>query len=1198
MTKNVDPPLTPAATPAPATVPGLLSRNAGELLAWNWEKTLYLLLIVAAFATRFYALGARVMSHDESLHTEYAWYLYQGRGYTHSPMMHGPLKFELTAFTYWLLGDSDFTSRIPSALMGVATVGLMYFFRKWLGRAGALVASLLALISPYLLYYSRYIRDEPYVMVWGLLTALCVINYMETRAPKYLYGLAVVTALFYATMESSFIYVAISMLFLGLHVVRELFAVQWPRAEYRRPFELAFAVTLVALCVAAALLVYSQKGGAISGTETAVPAVPAVPGQAATGAAGAPSPLVSLAFVAGLVAVAGLLTGTFLVFRSFGQELRRFPVLDLLMVFGLFVLPQLVAFPVRALGRNPIDYTLPDMQGIPFPDSLFVFLASNIGVTAVVTIVLVIASAIIGLVWDWRRFLICAGIFYGIYIPTFTTFFTNGGGIATGIVGSLGYWLEQQGVRRGGQPWYYYPLIQLTIYEFLPTVGVLLAAGLGLTRWIKAETNPKRVIVPISPSDTLGFPVLGYLGFWAALAPIAFSIAGEKMPWLTTHITLPFILMSGWAIGWIIEGVDWKAFREPRMWLAAVLALVFILAISGALGMALGANPPFQGQTLAQSQATLTFLSALLAAAACGAGVFWLARQTGWGQVGRVGGLWAFSLMGLLTARAAFTAAYINYDEASEFLVYAHGARGVTTVMNQIQDLSIKMTDGLGLKVAYDSPVAWPLTWYFRNYPNQAFYGDKATREGIGDAPVVIAGSQNWGDVEKILGNRYAKFEYIRMVWPMQDYFGLATLRNVQEGLPLAPAQCRTRATYTSVEERLKDEARIQEDCKAIVGGLWANKDYRQALWNIWFNRDYTLYGQLTKQNFDLSQWPVVDRMRLYIRKDLAALIWDYSVNTAAPAAPVPTTVSYDQQKQVIAAEVAWGTQGTETGQFSAPRSVAVAPDGSVYVADSRNNRVQKFDAGGKLVLTWGTFGASANGQPAPPGTFNEPWGVAVGPDGSVYVADTWNHRVQKFDANGQFISTWGHEGQSEAFDALWGPRGVAVDPTGRVFVADTGNKRVVVYDANGTGLTSIGVSGKGGVEQGFLDEPVGVAVAADGTVYVADTWNMRIQAFKPDTTGEYVFAFEWPVDGWYGQSLENKPYLAIDKQGRVYATDPESFRVLVFEKNGKFVTTWGEGGASNTQFGIVSGVAVNGEGQVYVADSGNNRIMRFPPLP
>jgi predicted membrane-bound mannosyltransferase/sugar lactone lactonase YvrE len=1183
--------------PSPAAAPGFLDRNLFDALNWNWEKTLYLALIVAAIVSRFYDLGARVMSHDESLHTEYSWYLFQGRGFQHSPMMHGPLKFEVTAFVYWLVGDSDFTSRVPSALMGVATVALMYFFRKWLGRTGALVAALLALISPYLLYYSRYIRDEPYVLVWGMLTALFVIHYMESRASKYLYALAAVTAFFYATMETSFIYIAITMLFLGLHLVRELFAARWPRPQYRRPFELAFALTLLATLLAAALMVLGLRGGALSGTETAVPVAP---GQLAAGATGAmASPVTAAAFWVGLVAAAGLLTGAYLVLRSFGDGLRRFAALDLLMVFGVFVLPQLAAFPVRALGKNPIDYTLPSMQGLSGSDQVIAFLNSNMGVTTVVTLLLLAISFGLGIAWDKRRFFICAGIFYGIYLPTFTTFFTNGAGIATGMVGSLGYWLEQQGVRRGGQHAYYFPLIQLPVYEFLPTMGALFAAALGFSRWLKGQAQDRDTKTPVSASDTLDFPVLAYLGFWAVMALIAFSIAGEKMPWLTTHITLPFILVSGWAIGWVIDGVNWKAFPEPRAWLTAAAVLVFIIALGGVFGSLLGANPPFQGQSLGQSQATLTFLAVLLVAIASGAGIVWLVdRGMGWGNLGRLAGVGVFGVMGLFTARAAFTAAYINYDFANEYLVYAHGAQGVKTVMQQVQDISVRMNDGLGLKVAYDSAVAWPLTWYLRDYTNQAFYGDKATREGIGDAPVVIAGSQDWTDVEKILGNRYNKYEYIRMVWPMQDYFGIETWQNVLEGLPLAPSQCRTRATYASAADKLADQQRIQVDCKAIYGGIWSNKDYRQALWNIWLNRDYTLYGQLTKQNFDLAQWPVVDRMRLYVRKDIAAQIWDFGVNAAAAPAAAPTTVAYDQHKQVIEANAVWGTAGSETGQFNAPRSVAVAPDGSIYVADSRNHRIEKFDANGQLMLAWGSYGASANGQIAAPGTFNEPWGIAVGPDGSVYVADTWNHRIQKFDANGKFLLTWGHEGQGDQFDALWGPRAVAVDGAGRVFVADTGNKRIAVFDANGVGLTSIGVVGKGGVDAGYLDEPVGVAVAPDGSVYVADTWNMRIQVFKPGTNGDYAYVSEWPIDGWYGQSLENKPYLALDKQGRVYATDPESFRVLVFDKGGQFLTTWGEGGTSNAQFGIVSGVALGADGQVFVADSGNNRVMRFPALP
>lgn len=158
--------------------PSILDQPVAKLFALSWEKVLYGVLLLGAVVTRFYDLGARTMSHDESLHTQFAWYLEQGRGFQHSPLMHGVLRFEVTAFIYWLLGDTDFTSRIVPALFGVALVGLMYAFRKWIGRTGALVSAFMVLISPYLLYYSRYLRDEPFVLVWGTLVALGVIRYM------------------------------------------------------------------------------------------------------------------------------------------------------------------------------------------------------------------------------------------------------------------------------------------------------------------------------------------------------------------------------------------------------------------------------------------------------------------------------------------------------------------------------------------------------------------------------------------------------------------------------------------------------------------------------------------------------------------------------------------------------------------------------------------------------------------------------------------------------------------------------------------------------------------------------------------------------------------------------------------------------------------------------------------------------------
>jgi sugar lactone lactonase YvrE len=506
-------------------------------------------------------------------------------------------------------------------------------------------------------------------------------------------------------------------------------------------------------------------------------------------------------------------------------------------------------------------------------------------------------------------------------------------------------------------------------------------------------------------------------------------------------------------------------------------------------------------------------------------------------------------LLFLLTARTAFRAAYISPDEATEFLVYAHGSPAVKVVLNQIEDLSRRMNDGLSIDVAYDDDVSWPYTWYLRNYPNVHYYGPNPTRELL-NYPVIIAGDNNWAKIEPLLGDRYQSFEYVRMWWPTQEYFGLTWER---------------------------------------VRGALASPEYRQALLNIWLNRDYTEYGQLRGIDYSLKNWNPSDRMKLFIRKDIVGQVWDFG---AAPQALEPVTFvdPYEAGMSLKAADPILGYTGTSAGQFSKPRGVDLAPDGSLYVADTLNHRIQHLARSGEVLHVWGELGSVDQGE-APGGTFNEPWDLAVAPDGTLWVADTWNHRVQHFSATGDFLGMIGTFGQAESSTAFWGPRSVAVDRQGRLFVSDTGNKRVVVFDKDGNSLGQFGVPG---YLEGQLDEPVGIATDRQGRVYVADTWNQRIQVFEEAEQNIFEPVREWRVEGWYGQSLDNKPYLAVSAKGDVCTSDPEGYRVLCFDEAGQFTQGWGDFGGTDSTFDLPTGLAFDDDGGLWVVDAGNGRVMRF----
>jgi DNA-binding beta-propeller fold protein YncE len=160
------------------------------------------------------------------------------------------------------------------------------------------------------------------------------------------------------------------------------------------------------------------------------------------------------------------------------------------------------------------------------------------------------------------------------------------------------------------------------------------------------------------------------------------------------------------------------------------------------------------------------------------------------------------------------------------------------------------------------------------------------------------------------------------------------------------------------------------------------------------------------------------------------------------------------------------------------------------------------------------------------------------------------------------------------------------------VYITDTGNKRVVIFNSEGEFIAEFG---KGGFDPGEFDEPVGIAVDGEGLVYVADTWNKRIQVMLPDASGtNYQPLYNFDISGWKGQSLENKPFITLDGKGNLLVADPEKGRVLVFDTQGNYRWGWTVYSPVNEALGVLSGIAVDPEGYVWVSDSADAIMLKY----
>jgi DNA-binding beta-propeller fold protein YncE len=277
-----------------------------------------------------------------------------------------------------------------------------------------------------------------------------------------------------------------------------------------------------------------------------------------------------------------------------------------------------------------------------------------------------------------------------------------------------------------------------------------------------------------------------------------------------------------------------------------------------------------------------------------------------------------------------------------------------------------------------------------------------------------------------------------------------------------------------------------------------------------------------------------------------------------------------------------WGSHGSGPTQLNAPTGVAIDVSGDVYVADEANHRILKFDLQGNLALQWGSFG-SGDSQ------FNLPTGVATDAAGNVYVADLGNNRIVKFTSTGGYLTQWGGAGTGNG--RFSSPTGVATDAAGNVYVADNANHRIQKFTDTGGYLTQWGSPG-GGIGQ--FSAPFGVGTDGAGNVYVADQSNNRIQKFT--STGAYLA--QWGGAGGGNGQLSLPTGVAVDAVGNVYVADRGNQRIQEFTSAGGYVTQWGTFGSGSGQFSTPLGLAIDASGDLLVADTGNDRIQRFATLP
>lgn len=750
-----------------------------------------------------------------------------------------------------------------------------------------------------------------------------------------------------------------------------------------------------------------------------------------------------------------------------------------------------------------------------------------------------------------RPWVVGGAIFIGINLLLYTTFLTNLQGVCTALVtlplngcagstGALNYWLSQQDFARGGQPWFYYFML-LPLYELVPLVLGVLAIAL---------VRPRHLF-------------FWFCAYWFVAAVLIYSWAGEKMPWMLPQITLPLILLAGRLLGqWADAGWGRAALTSRGLATAGLI----LLAMFGLLAwIGLGAAPP--ASPVATQSVTLQRLALAILIAGVVGGLVYLWPKWGRDTVMPGIALGVLAVFGAGYVRTSLMVVYDHPDVPVEPLIYVQSTPDVPFISDEIERIAQQTGKGKDMNILLDNgwgdgdheSVAWPFEWYLRDYHNRRYYTKTIDSNiNLNDYPVLLARDTNLDPIQNEL-NQYNCQSYKLNAWFPEDYKAFNALDTPGFNI----------GTHRFEVPWLRFD---------LIGQTLSNPDNRLKLLKFMLYRtppgDTGARGMLFCVNKEI---PSLGPAPL---NGAAAAAPAPAAQQAAPAAPAPRDTAL--QNLPDGTEV-YGKLVSGQPALVDPKNVAVGPDGRIYVVEGKAARVSVFNADGSFAMSWGGAG-QGDGQ------FQEPWGIAVAPDGNVYVADTWNHRIQYFDPNGKFLGKWGKLGDAKGSTAsdpgvFWGPRAVGVNSAGEVFVTDTGNKRVQVFGLDGAFKRMFGGTGS---DPGQFNEQVGLSLDSRGNVWIADTWNRRIQELSPN--GDPLTSIAIP-SGWDNQAVSNKPYVAVDQEGRVFATFPDQGRVVMYDANGQQLKDIPLPGGTSPV-----GVVVAPDGRLLIADARGNVIDSLPP--